>query len=140
MFKSKTSIRVRYGETDQMGYLYYGYYAWYYEVGRVEALRELGISYKSVEEEDNVLMVVAECHSKYLRPAKYDEEIVVETMIVQMPKLGFLQFDCNLYNEKDDLINIGKVKLICVDKTTRKKNALPVEIVKALKPYFEEKN
>ena len=139
MFKSRTSIRVRYGETDQMGYLYYGFYAWYYEVGRVEALRELGVSYKQIEE-NGVLLVVAECNSKYVKPAKYDEEITVESVVSSLPKLGFIQFDCNLYNENQDLINIGKVKLICVDKESRMKTAIPEPITAALTPYFETEN
>lgn len=140
MFKSRTTIRVRYGETDQMGYLYYGYYAWYYEVGRAESLRELGISYKSIEEIDGVLMVVAECNSKYLKPAKYDQLITVKTEIPSKPKLGFLQFNCTLTNENNQVINTGKVKLICVDKETRKKTEIPNQILEALSPYFETKN
>ena len=139
MFTAQTKIRVRYGETDQMGYLYYGYYAWYYEVGRVEALRELGISYKELEEQGS-LLVVAELNAKYLKPAKYDELITVETTIERMPKMGFIQFTCELSNSNKEIINIGTVKLICVDKERRTKKAIPHELIVALKPYFEEKN
>ncbi|MFN7838830.1 MAG: acyl-CoA thioesterase, partial [Bacteroidota bacterium] len=67
MYQSETFVRVRYGETDQMGYVYYGNYAMYYEVGRVEALRQLGLSYKELED-DGVMMPVLENHSKFHQP------------------------------------------------------------------------
>jgi acyl-CoA thioester hydrolase len=78
MYSAETKIRVRYGETDQMGYLYYGYYALYYEVGRAEAIRELGFTYKQMEDM-GIMMPVAELNAKYYRPAKYDDLITVKT-------------------------------------------------------------
>lgn len=137
MFQSTTQVRVRYGETDQMGYLYYGFYAWYYEVGRVEALRELGVRYRDIEN-DGTLLVVAEMNAKYLKPAKYDELITIRTLIEQKPKLGFIHFKCELLNESDDIVNIGKVKIICVQEKTRQRTAVPKKIINALSPYFDE--
>ena len=79
-FINTTEIRVRYGETDQMGYCYYGNYAQYFEVGRVEALRSLGMSYKALEEQ-GVMLPVSEFSVKYLSPAFYDDLLTVKTEI-----------------------------------------------------------
>ena len=80
MFIHSTKIRVRYAETDQMGYMYYGNYAQFYEVGRVEMLRSLGMTYKSMEE-SGIIMPVLELKCKYLKPALYDEEITVKVIM-----------------------------------------------------------
>ncbi len=84
MYESTTQVRVRYGETDQMGYLYYGYYALYYEVGRAEAIRQLGFTYKELEDM-GIVMPVAELNAKYLRPALYDNLITVKTILKELP-------------------------------------------------------
>ena len=91
MFTSTTEIRVRYGETDQMGYLYYGNYALYYEVGRTDAIRSLGLTYKALEEM-GVALPVAELHINYYRPAFYDDLITVKTMLKEMPENSKIQF------------------------------------------------
>ncbi|MBX2846169.1 MAG: acyl-CoA thioesterase [Saprospiraceae bacterium] len=136
MYTATTQVRVRYGETDQMGYLYYGFYAWYYEVGRVEAIRELGIEYKKMEEEGIILPVV-QLTSKYIRPAKYDDLLVVKTTIPALPKAGLIQFECEIEDEEGTLLNIGKVSLVFVDKATRKKTTPPAYFIEKLRPYFE---
>jgi len=138
MYTAKTKIKVRYGETDQMGFLYYGFYAWYYEIGRVEALRDLGVVYKEVEEQ-GTLMVVGSLTSKFIKSAHYDEEIEVVTSIMALPKMGVLPFKTEMYNENGDLIHKGTVQIICIDDKTRKRKAVPDEIVEKLKPYFESK-
>src|SRR5690606_40487146 len=84
-FSNQTKVRVRYSETDQMGYCYYGNYAAFFEVARVEALRELGMSYKQMEE-DGIAMPVLEYQIKYYKPAFYDDELIIETTITEMPK------------------------------------------------------
>src|ERR1041384_2936714 len=99
MFTATIQIRVRYGETDQMGYMYYGNYALYYEVGRVEALRTLGVSYKEMEEQ-GIMLPVAELHTKYLRPALYDDLVTVKTTLKELPAHHKIQFHSELYNEK----------------------------------------
>ena len=76
MFKAKTQIRVRYAETDQMGFVYYGNYAMYFEVARVEALRAVGFSYREMED-SGILMPVLESHITYLKPGKYDDLLTV---------------------------------------------------------------
>jgi len=80
LFTHSTQIRVRYGETDQMGFLYYGNYALYYEVGRAEAIRSLGFTYRQLEDM-GVMMPVVELNSQYFRPALYDDLITVETTL-----------------------------------------------------------
>ena len=87
MYVSETYIRVRYGETDQMGYVYYGNYAMYYEVARVESLRRLGLTYKELEAM-GVMMPVLENHSKFLSAALYDDNLRIVTTIREKPEIG----------------------------------------------------
>ncbi|MBV7532234.1 thioesterase family protein [Chitinophaga sp. sic0106] len=135
MFISTTTIRVRYGETDQMGYLYYGNYALYYEVGRAEAIRELGFTYRELEEQ-GVMMPVAELNAKYFRPATYDNLITVKTILKELPKSSKIQFHSELYNEKGELLNVGVTTLVFVDVNTRQKSGLPEVLRERLAPFF----
>ncbi|NLR57291.1 acyl-CoA thioesterase [Chitinophaga polysaccharea] len=137
MFSSITTIRVRYGETDQMGYLYYGNYGLYYEVGRAEAIRELGFTYRELEEQ-GVIMPVAELNVKYLRPAFYDDLITVKTTLREMPKSSKIQFHSELYNERNELLNVGVTTLVFIDVKTKQKAGLPEELKKRLAPFFQE--
>lgn len=113
MFVHSTKIRVRYAETDQMGYMYYGNYAQFYEVGRVEMLRSLGMTYRSMEEE-GIMMPVLEMKTKYLKPALYDEEITVKVIMEKMPSVR-IHFRYELFNENADMINIGETTLVFID-------------------------
>src|SRR5215510_9857108 len=103
MYASETAIRVRYGETDQMGYVYYGFYAMYYEVARVESLRKLGLTYKEIEAM-GIIMPVLENHSKYIAPARYDELLTVVATIREKPSIK-IRFEYEIFNEKKDLIH-----------------------------------
>lgn len=135
MFSHSTKIRVRYADTDQMGYMYYGNYATFYEVGRVEMLRSLGLTYKSMEE-SGIIMPVTDLKCKYILPALYDEEITVKVFIDKMPSLR-IHFRYELYNESDDLINMGETTLVFIDQV-RKKACLPSkEFLKKLSVYFD---
>mgnify|MGYP001178425880 FL=1 len=118
MYTHETSLRVRYGETDQMGFVYYGIYAQYYEIGRVELLRSLGVSYKTLEESGYELPVVS-FNIQYKQPAFYDEKITVKTTILEMPtsKITFL-YEC--FNDKNILINKGEVVLVFVKSDSKK--------------------
>lgn len=136
MFSSITTIRVRYGETDQMGYLYYGNYGLYYEVGRAEAIRELGFSYRELEEQ-GVIMPVAELNVKYLRPAYYDNLITVKTILKELPTNSRIQFHSELYNEKGELLNVGVTTLVFIDVTTKQKAGLPAALKERLEPFFK---
>jgi acyl-CoA thioester hydrolase len=135
MYEHNTSLRVRYAEADPMNVVYYGNYAQYFEVGRVESLRALGISYKSMEEMGYLLPVV-ELNIKYLRSAKYDDLITIKTTIKELPVDHRIQFDQEIYNEAGKLLTIGTVKLYFMDETLSKKVNMPPFLSEKLSPYF----
>ncbi|MBC7554380.1 MAG: acyl-CoA thioesterase [Taibaiella sp.] len=135
MFTATTHIRVRYGETDQMGYLYYGNYALYYEVGRAEAIRQLGFTYRQLEEM-GIMMPVAELNVQYYRPALYDELITVKTILKELPQSSKIQFHTELYNEEGVFLNKGVTTLVFFDPVEKKKVEMPPELFDRLKPFF----
>jgi acyl-CoA thioester hydrolase len=135
MIKAETKIRVRYGETDQMGYAYYGIYAQYYEVGRVEAMRMMGFSYKDVEAR-GILMPVREFNISYRKPAFYDDEITVITFIKHLPSGFRFPFEYECRNSAGELINTGKVTLVCIDRSTNKMCRLPDWLTTAMAQFF----
>src|ERR1043166_1920841 len=129
MLIAETKIRVRYGETDQMGYAYYGNYAQYYEVGRVEAMRGIGMSYREIEEQ-GILLPVYTFSIKYLKPALYDDELTIKTTIPEIPKAR-IRFEYKCYNAAGDLLNEGETTLVFIDKATKRPCGAP--------SYFLEK-
>lgn len=135
MYQSKTQIRVRYAETDQMGIVYYGNYAQYFEVGRVEAIRQLGYSYRDMEAEGVAMPVVA-MQTKYLRSATYDEVLTVVTSIRQLPTAHEIIFDCEIFNEKNKLLTTGKIHLYFMDKVSWKKINIPETLKTRLAPFY----
>lgn len=126
----KTKIRVRYGETDRMGYCYYGNYAQFFEVARVEALRELGFSYKKLED-DGILLPVSEYSVKYKRPAYYDDELVIHTVIESIDGAK-LNFHFETFNRNDELLNTSKVQLVFVDANTGRPTRPPGELAEKI--------
>src|SRR4051812_4878644 len=124
MITSKTTIRVRYGETDQMGYVYYGVYAQYYEVGRVEALRKLGFSYRDIEEK-GILMPVVDFGISYKLPAFYDDEVTVITSIPNKPEGYRIPFTYECRNQQNALLNTGHVTLVCLERSTMRMCRIP---------------
>jgi acyl-CoA thioester hydrolase len=134
MYTSETVIRVRYAETDQMGYVYYGNYAQYYEVGRVEAMRQLGLSYKAMEE-TGIMMPVLNFTIKYIKPAFYDDLITIQTSIKELPSLR-ITFDYESYNQDDILLNVGATTLVFVDKIKNKTCVPPLGFLKSLEAFF----
>ena len=137
MYTHHFNKRVRYGETDQMGYLYYGNYAQYYEIGRVEMLRSLGLTYKSMEEEQGILMPVVSMQMRFVRPAYYDELLSIRSTLRKLPDT-FITFHVEIYNEKEELVNGGSVKLCFVDVKKKESIPAPIYLMKKLKAYFEE--
>lgn len=135
MYIATTKIRVRYGETDQMGYLYYGNYALYYEVGRAEAIRELGFTYRQLEEM-GIMMPVAELRSQYFRPALYDDLITVKTILKELPEGAKVEFHSELYNEQEQLLNRGITTLVFYDPKQKTRVDMPEELLLRLKPFF----
>lgn len=134
MYISETTLRVRYAETDRMGYAYYGNYLQYFEVGRVEALRQLGMSYRSMEEQ-GVMLPVIECSVKYFKPAYYDDLLTVKTTIPEIPKTRIL-FQYEIYNEKKELLNKGETTLVFVNTQTSKPCMAPGYFLERIKEYF----
>ena len=134
MFSHSSKIRVRYADTDQMGYMYYGNYAEFYEVGRVEMLRSLGLTYKSMEE-SGIIMPVTELRCKYLKPALYDEEITVKVIIEKIPSLR-IHFRYELYNEREELINEGETTLVFINKEKNKPCLPSQDFIDRLQVYF----
>lgn len=135
MFVYTTKIRVRYAETDQMGYMYYGNYAQFYEVGRVEMLRSLGMTYRSMEE-SGIMMPVLDLRCKFLKPALYDEEITVKVIMAKMPAVR-IHFNYELYNEKQELINDGETTLVFIDIKRNKPCLPPPDFLNRLTPFFK---
>jgi acyl-CoA thioester hydrolase len=136
MLDFRTKFRVRYADTDQMGYVYYGNYAGYFEIGRVEALRSLGISYRELEEE-GVMMPVLENYSKYIRPAFYDDLLEIRVMLKEMPSAR-IRFDYEIFRENGELIHIGHTVLVFVSVETKKIVAPPAAVMDALSGFFEK--
>ncbi len=136
MLNHRTTKRVRYGETDQMGYLYYGNYPMLYEIGRVEMLRSLGLTYASLEEEHQVMMPVMSLQMRYVRPAKYDELLTISTTLRKLP-ISSITFQVEIFNEASKLVNGGSVKLCFVDKKSGQTIAPPSVLLHKLQPYFE---
>ena len=135
MYTHECQKRVRYGETDQMGYLYYGRYADLYEIGRVEMLRSLGLTYREMEEKEKVMLPVASLQMRFVRPAKYDEMLTIRTSLRQMPGKD-ITFHVEIFNEDKKLVNGGTVRLVFVDMTTNKTLPAPLFLTKRLLPYF----
>ena len=135
MFEFRTRFRVRYADTDQMGYVYYGNYASYFETGRVEALRSLGISYKELESE-GVMMPVLENYSKYIRPAFYDDLLEIKVVLKEMPSAR-IRFEYEIFRENGELIHIGHTVLVFVSVATKKIVAPPAGIIHALSGFFK---
>lgn len=134
MYQSKTTIRVRYAETDQMGFVYYGFYSIYYEIARAEGLRELGITYRDIEDM-GIIMPVLENNSTYIASAYYDELLTIVTTLHQRPGVK-IKFEYDIFNEKGKLIHHGETLLAFVNKKTNRPCRPPEVMIKALEPYF----
>lgn len=130
---NQTKIRVRYGETDQMGYCYYGNYAQYFEVGRVEALRSVGMNYKELEER-GIMLPVSEFSVNYKNPAFYDDLLTVSTYITQI-KGARIVFKYEIHNEKNVLIAEAETTLVFVNKENMRPVAAPEDFMQLVEAY-----
>ena len=139
MYSSDIQIRVRYAETDQMGYVYHGNYAAYFEVARTEAFRKLGINYKDLEA-DGVGMPVGEIRTRFRRPARYDDLLTVRLLLRQPPEGTRVLFEYEIYNEAGDLLTEGHTLMVFVKTTTGRPVTMPANIQERLAPYFSEED
>ncbi len=138
MYESTTQVRVRYAETDQMNVVYYGNYAQYFEVGRVESIRQLGYTYKDIEQQ-GVIMPVVELHVRFLRPATYDDLLTIKTQVREMPTDHRIEFFQDVLNGEGKMLTAGRVVLYFLDAATRQKINIPEAFRERLAPFFENK-
>jgi acyl-CoA thioester hydrolase len=134
MYCFETHIRVRYGETDQMGYVYYGNYSLYYEAARTEMLRSLGMTYKQMEA-NGVILPVRSMEIRYWDAARYDDLLTVRVMIKEPPGVR-IRFLYEIYNEQQTLLNTGETVLVFVDARTGKPRKAPESLMAELEKYF----
>ncbi len=130
MYKHTINIRVRYAETDKMGYVYYGNYATYFEVGRVEMLRSLNVSYKELEEQ-GVLLPVVNLNVDYKKPAFYDDELSLETELVETPSVKIV-FNYKLM-KNEELLCTAQTTLVFLNKESGRPMKCPQNILDSLK-------
>jgi acyl-CoA thioester hydrolase len=135
MIINQTNIRVRYGETDQMGYVYYGNYAQFFEVGRVEWLRGLGTDYKSLEG-SGIMLPVTQLNVNYLKPAKYDDLLTIKTILTKKP-LVKIDFDFEITNEKKELLTTGFTRLVFMDMNKNKPVKAPQHLLDQIYAEFK---
>lgn len=114
MNRHQTTIKVRYAETDQMGVVYHGNYAQYLEIGRLEWLNSLGISYKEMES-NNVMLPVVELSIKYIKSAYYDDTLTVSTSLLKQPTAS-IEFNYEIHNSSGELLTTGYTKLVFINK------------------------
>lgn len=136
MYEFTCKERVRYAETDRMGYCYYGNYARYFEIGRVEALRNLGCSYKTMEEE-GIMLPVLDYSVKYIKPAYYDDELNITTIIKTLPGVR-IHFEYEIHNQENTLIAKAETTLVFVDAKTMKPTKAPSDLIHQLKEFIHE--
>ena len=137
MYTSDIQIRVRYAETDQMGYVYYGNYAAYFEVARTEAFRDLGFSYKALEA-TGIGMPVAEMGTRFRRPARYDDLLTVRLLIRKPARGASVLFEYEVYNEAQELLTEGHTLMVFMRSATGRPVPVPAEVTEKLAPYFAE--
>jgi acyl-CoA thioester hydrolase len=135
LFTTETQIRIHYALTDQMGMVYHGHYAQFYEIGRGEAIRQLGYTYKDIEAM-GIIMPVVDIHSRFLRPAKYDDLVTVKTTLRELPAAHKIVFHHEIYNEADELLNTGDITLYFIEAKTMKRVHMPGALATVLGKYF----
>lgn len=134
MYSHSIKIRTRYSETDRMGFVYYGNYAAYFEVARVEALRNIGVLYRKYED-IGIVMPVLNLNIDYKKPAFYDEQLDIKVTIPELPELR-VKFLYETKNEKGELLNTAETTLVFIKKESGRPVRVPEEFVNALKPYY----
>jgi acyl-CoA thioester hydrolase len=135
MFSTNTQVRVRYAETDQMGVVYHSNFFLFFESARAESIRQLGFTYADMEKM-GVIMPVIDVHCRYLRPAKYDDLLTVRTMLKELPVHHKIEFHHEVFNEKDELLAVGKIILYFMEAKTMKRTSMPAQLLEKLQPYF----
>lgn len=131
MISDKIQFRVRYGETDQMSYAYHGNYAAYFEMGRTEWLRKLGVSYKNMEE-NGIMLPVINLNTNYLKPAKYDDILTLKTTLAKEPTAR-IEFEFEIHNQNNELLTTATATLVFVNMKTNRPTRIPEDILNKIK-------
>lgn len=135
MMVTETRIRVRYGETDQMGVVYHGNYALYFEEARTDALRQIGVSYKNLEKA-GVMMPVVQLVMNYKKPATYDELLTIRTTLKTLPTVKIV-LDYEVFNEAGEFLSSGSSTLVFVDMKTQRPVKCPAELYEKFSTFFQ---
>jgi len=130
MLSGEIQVRVRYAETDKMGYVYYGNYAQYYEIGRTEFMRKRGITYRELED-SGIMLPVLSLNSKFIRPARYDDLLTIKTTLTEIPQTR-ITFQYEIYNQNGELVNKGDTMLVFVNVHTHRPIKAPQELLNKL--------
>ncbi|MBP8791819.1 MAG: acyl-CoA thioesterase [Lutibacter sp.] len=131
MLSNIIKIRVRYSETDQMQFVYYGNYAQYFEIGRTEWLRKFGITYKSMEE-SGIMLPVISLNTNFHKPGKYDDLLSLKTTLTKIPTAK-IEFDYEIKNEEGELLTTGNTTLVFVNMKTNRPTRIPDYILSKIK-------
>ncbi len=134
MFQTQTTVRVRYGETDRMGYVHHASYLLYFEVGRTEMLRSQGMTYKDMED-SGTLMPLRDAQIEYMQPALYDEELTITTTVREVPGVR-MKFFYGILNSNGELVCKGTTTLVFVDAKTRQPTRPPEFFLEKIKKHF----
>ncbi|MDP3915418.1 MAG: thioesterase family protein [Bacteroidota bacterium] len=136
MIVTETKVRVYYQDTDKMGVVYYGNYARYYEIGRTEMIRDLGFTYKQLEEL-GIMLPARSLNINYHKSAYYDDLLTVRTIVETMPQVKF-PIKTEIYNEKGELINSGETVLVFFSSITNKPVATPKFFTDEMSRMFKQ--
>lgn len=138
MYRTETTLRVRYYETDQMGVVHHSNYIRYFEYGRDDALVKLGLPVKLIEKELEVMMPVIKTECNYKTPAGYADELRIVSIVKELPKVKII-VDTEIFNQNGELVCSGSVTLAFINSKTRKPTRAPESLVSKFAPYFIEK-
>jgi acyl-CoA thioester hydrolase len=134
MLVAETQIRVYYEDTDQMGVVYYGNYARYYEIGRTEMIRQMGFTYKEIEDQ-KIMLPARSLTVNYLKSACYDDLLTIKTIVESLPKVKF-PIKSEIYNQHGELINKGETVLVFFNAITNKPCHAPDFFIEKMKEFF----
>ena len=134
MIENNTPLKIRYSETDQMGYAHHGNYAQYFEIGRLELLHDLGISYKKMEEEGLILPVYS-INTRCIKPAKFDDTLRLRTILKELPTAR-ITFEYEIYNSDNVKISTGQTVLVFVDTKKNRPIKIPSDLLSKISEKF----
>ncbi len=134
MLEHSMTFRVRYAETDQMGIVHHANYPIYYEMGRTEMFRTIGLPYDEMERR-GIMLPLVNLHCEYKKTAFYDQELTLTTMLKELPTVR-IRFDYRLTNREGEIINEGYTTLVFMDSKKRRPVRIPADLEKELEKFF----